>query len=678
MTNQFKHTNSLINSGSPYLLQHAHNPVNWREWNESAWEDAKRQNKPVIVSIGYSACHWCHVMEHESFEDEETAELMNKWFINIKVDREERPDVDMVYMDACQIMTGKGGWPLNVICLPDGRPIYAGTYFPRESWQQILLQIYTLWTSDIQKAYEYADKVSQGMQQLSLIETLPSEKFSRQQLHEMVENMEQGWDFENGGQNRAPKFPMTNNYQFLLDYYLLSQNKQILDFINLTLLKMRNGGIYDQIRGGFCRYSTDAVWLAPHFEKMLYDNAQLIGLYARAAAITKAPIYEEVVKQSIDFCNRELRDSSGAFYSALDADSEGIEGRFYVFTYSELKELLTPEELTLASIVFNAKEDGNWEHSYNIIHQAKAPLQAIEAAGITADEYVRTIESIRSKLFQAQEKRERPGLDNKILTAWNALMVKGLCEAGLYLNKQEWINQAEELSEWIWNSVQCEGQLWRVYVKNAASIPAFAEDYAALADAYNTLFECTGNSIWANRAKLLIQTLIRDFYDYESGLFYFTSKTGEQLAVRKMDISDDVISSANSILSIAMHKNAIYHSNTTISEMAQNMIKSARQQIIKYPAWYSTWAQAAQAEAIGMIQVECTGPNAMKNARNIKRDLPSWALVAASDGNDSLEFMKNKTKENQDLIYICIGETCMQPVNSIEQAMEILEDFLTI
>lgn len=676
MNSNPKHTNALINASSPYLLQHAHNPVNWQPWSPEIWEQAKREDKMVLVSVGYSACHWCHVMEHECFEDEQTAELMNKWFINVKVDREERPDVDMVYMDACQLMTGRGGWPLNVFCLPDGLPVFAGTYFPNEKWQQTLIQLHTLWTTDRDKALEYAGRVQEGMKSMSLTESGRYETPLRKDIPALYETMSAGFDWEHGGPNRAPKFPLPNNYEFLLDYHLLTGNDEALDFTNLTLLKMANGGIYDHLRGGFCRYSVDQYWFAPHFEKMLYDNAQLISLYSRASAITGAPLYQEVARECLSFCRKELF-SGNAYYSALDADSEGIEGRYYVFTRQEMEQVLSADELAFAETVFTCTPAGNWEHSYNILHRQLAPLQVLEQLNLDVNSYTVLLRTVKNKLKTLQESRPRPGLDHKIITAWNGLMLKALSDAALYLNDNKLLAEATSLADFLWNSMWDGRQLSRIYARDQASITGFLEDYALLAEGLLQHYAASGNETSAQRALLLAETAIRQFRDGESGVFYFTPSDGEELIVRKTDLSDDVINSASSVMAHVLCRLGVLYSRPAMTDMGLQLGAAVQQQLKQYPGWYSNWGRLSLAAATGVLQVECTGSQAFEHARLLQQKLPSTAVIAAAAGQSELPVFKGKDLQ-AGLIYICLGTSCLEPVDSVEKSLEICQDLLEI
>ncbi len=671
-----KHTNALINAGSPYLLQHAHNPVNWIEWHKELWQQAQRENKPVLISVGYSACHWCHVMEKECFEDEKTAELMNTFFINVKVDREERPDIDMVYMDACQLMTGRGGWPLNVFCLPDGSPIYAGTYFPIDKWQQVLLQIHTLWNHEQEKAREYASKVMNGLKGMNEAISIQSSWFNKAEIPALYEKMAEGFDWEEGGANRVPKFPLPNQYEFLLDYYLQTGNEEALDFTHLSLLKMANGGIYDHLRGGFCRYSTDGKWFAPHFEKMLYDNAQLISLFSRAYAISDAPLYKEIATECIHFCLNELCDGI-AFFSALDADSEGVEGKFYVFSHAELNQCLNQDELEFASTVFSCTETGNWEHGQNILHRKLAPLQVLETLNMDVSSYTALLKTVKQKLRDFQDLRPRPGLDNKIIAAWNGLMLKALSDAGLYLNNTTYLQQAEKLASWIQENLWQNNTLFRIYSRGKASIPAFLEDYACIAEGLTALYTATGKSEYAHFAKTLTDTAIQKFRDAETGAFYFSPEDGENLIVRKTDLSDDVINSSVSVMAHTLCKLGTIFQKQGYMSMGKDLLGFVKKQLAEYPGWYSNWGRMALSTSSGLIQVTCTGPQSKAAAQKLLFALPAHAQVSFTEnGNDLPQFTGKKMDSLH--IYVCLGETCLEPVHNEEQALDMIQDLISL
>ncbi|MDH3648264.1 MAG: thioredoxin domain-containing protein, partial [Saprospiraceae bacterium] len=424
------HTNQLIHENSPYLLQHAHNPVNWYPWGKEALEKAKRENKIMLISIGYAACHWCHVMEHESFEDSTVAKLMNDHFVNIKVDREERPDIDDVYMTACQLISQRGcGWPLNAFALPDGRPVWAGTYFPKEQWMNVLNQFQKMWTDEPSKLDEYAAQLTQGIQQQEQILIGAPQQLQEEDMQAMADNMIKNVDPKYGGREGAPKFPMPANYFYLLNYHIMTGDPKALEAVEVTLDQMAWGGIYDQLGGGFARYSVDALWLVPHFEKMLYDNGQLLNLYSAAFQVTHKQLYKDVIYQMVEWLDREMTDSAGGFYSSLDADSEGEEGKFYVWTTSDVEAILSEKESRSIQAYYNFQDKGNWEHGKNILHRKKSDEEVAQDLEISVDELGSNLRNAHKKLFEARAARVRPGLDDKVLTSWNGLILKGLVQA---------------------------------------------------------------------------------------------------------------------------------------------------------------------------------------------------------------------------------------------------------
>ncbi|HVV54870.1 MAG TPA: thioredoxin domain-containing protein, partial [Mucilaginibacter sp.] len=446
--------NRLANSSSPYLLQHARNPVDWYPWGPEALQKAKDENKLIIVSIGYSACHWCHVMEHESFEDEKVAAVMNEYFVCIKVDREERPDVDQVYMSALQLMTGRGGWPLNCICLPDQRPVYGGTYFRKNDWVSLLFNLADFYKNKPAEAEEYAARLTEGVRQYESVTLIDTRKeYNRADLELIVRNWERYFDNTEGGIGSAPKFPMPNNWLFLMRYAHLMEDENVARQVKLTLHKMAFGGIYDHIGGGFARYSVDGRWHVPHFEKMLYDNAQLLALYAEAGIWDYDPLYPQTADEIVAFVQRELTSPGGGFYSALDADSEGVEGKFYTFTRNEI-ELVLGADADLFCTSYHITEEGNWEEEgTNVLFRKESDEQLAKAMGLGIDDLLSKIRDAKAKVFEARSKRVRPGLDHKILASWNGLMLKGLCEAYRVFGKAEYLELALKNAGFIWNNM---------------------------------------------------------------------------------------------------------------------------------------------------------------------------------------------------------------------------------
>ena len=544
-----QHTNALVNETSPYLLQHANNPVDWYPWNEETLAKAQKEGKLLIISIGYSACHWCHVMEHESFEDEQVAQVMNDRFINIKVDREERPDIDQVYMNAVQLMQQRGGWPLNCIALPDGRPVWGGTYFPKEQWIEQINQVANFYEQRPQDMLDYAQKLAKGIQQSELV-SYNKEKpnFSWQDLENTLEPWSKQFDYKEGGPKRAPKFPIPNNYLFLMRYAHLKQDNKLSEYVQLTLDKMAWGGIYDQVGGGFARYSTDKLWKVPHFEKMLYDNAQLVSLYSEAYTCYGKEMYKDIVEQTLAFVERELSHDNGAFYSALDADSEGLEGKFYVWKKEELKSLLG-QDYPLFAKYYNINHKGYWEEGNYILVKDQNDGDFCKKENLELDVFQQKVKHWQSKLLEEREQRTRPALDDKSLTSWNALMCQAYTDAYLAFGNKYYLHTAIKNARFILDK-QCQSDhsLWHSYKDGQSSINGFLEDYALTISAFIRLYEATFDEQWLNKAKDLTDYCHAHFYDSQSGMFFFTSDLDAPLVARKMEINDNVMPASSSVM----------------------------------------------------------------------------------------------------------------------------------
>ncbi|MEQ8625265.1 MAG: thioredoxin domain-containing protein [Vicingaceae bacterium] len=669
-----KNTNLLINESSPYLLQHAHNPVNWMPWGDEALEKAKKENKPILISIGYSACHWCHVMEHESFEDSAVAELMNKNFICIKVDREERPDIDQVYMNAVQLMTGRGGWPLNCFATPEGKPFYGGTYFPKENWIELLKKLNNLYTNEPQKVIEYANKLSLGVRESELIEKVEiKSKFSLDSLSKGLENWRSAFDKKDGGNNQAPKFPIPNNYEFLLNYAFHKEDKLLEEQVFLTLDKMAFGGIYDQIGGGFSRYSTDMKWKVPHFEKMLYDNAQLVSLYSKAYQKSKNPLYQQIVDETITFVIRELTDPSGAFYSALDADSEGEEGKFYVWQKEELKNLLG-KDYELAKDYFNINSTGLWEHGNYILLRNKKNIELAKSADLSLEEYEKQIEEIKSKLLKVRDKRVRPGLDDKTLTSWNALMISGLVDAYLTFGNSDYLQTAESNAEFLLKQQRKkDGGLWHNYKSGKSNINGYLEDYSFTIDAFIKLYEASLNEKWLISAKDLFEYATTHFYDEESGLFYFTSNEDPELFARKKELTDNVIPASNSSIARSAYRLGIYFDNAEYKDLSKQMLANMIPLFNTYLPSYSNWANFLMEVAQPYYEVAVCGVEAPQKIVSLHQKFtPNKLIMGLKTDKESIPLLEGKWTEGQTTIYVCENKVCQLPVTSAEEALKQL------
>jgi len=494
--------NKLINESSPYLLHHAHNPVNWYPWAEEALNEARSADKLLIISIGYAACHWCHVMEKESFSDPMVAQTMNENYVAIKIDREERPDLDQIYMDAAMITNGSGGWPLNVIALPDGRPVFAGTYFPKDNWIDVLEQIRDIYENDPKRLFEVAEKITERIStnELSAL-AHDSSEFDIKELENGFEYWIRNIDFDWGGYKQAPKFPLPAGFNYLLKYHYLTKNEKALEAVTTSLNRMAWGGIYDHVGGGFARYSVDEYWKVPHFEKMLYDNAQLISLYSNAYQFTRDPFYRRIVEQTIAFSNRELSDSSGLFYSSLDADSEGEEGKFYVWDYDEIKNL-AGHDPDLFTDYYSIREDGNWEENKNILFATESLGDFAERKNLDASDFEKRIDGLLAKLFKARSKRIPPGLDDKCITAWNSMMITAYVDAFRVFDHPDYLKRAKTAIQFILkNNTDKDYKLYRIYKNGNSSINGFLDDYASTIQALIELYQLTFDIEWIRHAE---------------------------------------------------------------------------------------------------------------------------------------------------------------------------------
>ena len=675
-TPMHKYTNQLINETSPYLLQHAHNPVNWYPWGEEALEKAKKENKPIIISIGYAACHWCHVMEHESFENEDVASLMNDDFICIKIDREERPDIDQIYMNAVQLISGRGGWPLNCITLPDGRPIYGGTYFPPESWMNLLTKVSTFIKESPEKAEEQASELTYGINNTEFI-TLNKEKadFSTLDLDRIFTHFEKQLDPINGGNKGAPKFPMPVGYEFLLHYQHIMEESSALDAVMLTLNKMANGGIYDQIGGGFSRYSTDAYWKAPHFEKMLYDNAQLVSLYSSAYKVNKDPLFKTIIKETLEFIKRELTSEEGGFYSSLDADSEGQEGKFYVWNYDEINELIN-NETELIYDYYNIEKSGNWENGQNILFKSESNSSFTKKYQLNEKKWLEKIKNVKSVLLQEREKRIRPALDDKILTSWNALMLKGYVDAYRSLDEIEYLNIAFKNADFIIKHLKTNNyKLYRNFKNGKATINGFADDYAFTIQAFISLYQATFEEKWLNEADNLLSYAIEHFYDKENGMFYYTSDIDPSLIARKMEVSDNVIPSSNSEMAKNLFLIGRYTYNNKYIEMAKKMLNNVKENTIKGGSYYANWGVLLAWFSDKTYDVSIVGEECNEIRKEFDKHFLPNVFLSGGKNEGKSPLLKDKLISNQTTIYVCQDKACKLPVNEVNKALDQIKDY---
>ena len=713
--------NRLANETSPYLLQHAHNPVDWYPWGEEALAKARDEDKPILVSIGYSACHWCHVMEREAFEREQIAEVMNQRFVCIKVDREERPDVDAIYMDAVQAMGVRGGWPLNMFLMPDAKPFYGVTYLPAQQWVNLLVGVRKAFDTERDKLSESAKGFTNELNlsdsvRFSLTNNQP--QFRAEVSTKLFEQLAARFDREKGGMNRAPKFPMPSIYTFLLNYHQLTNDTRALDQLTLTLDHMALGGLYDQLGGGFSRYSVDEDWFAPHFEKMLYDNGQLLTLYADAHRLTGNPLYKRVVYQTIDFAKRELLSPEGGFYSALDADSEGEEGKFYTWTTPELRELLGTDFDWFADL-YSVEEDGNWEHETggaapghgktgestpgrNILHRTAAAdrrtdEQFAEHADWTLDEMHEMLAGAHEKLMAVRETRIRPGLDDKILCSWNGLMLKGLVSAYRAFDEPEFLTLAIRLAHFLLHHMRGKrngnvgsGRLWHSYKLGRVKQAGFLEDYAAVIDGLIALYQATFAENWLTEADQLTQYVLANFSDSSAEgvstpdvstpdpLFFFTDKNAEDLIARRKELFDNVMPASNSIMAGNLLTLSILLERPAYGERVDQMLGRIQPLIEKHPGDLSNWAALYTRRVLPSVEIAIVGPQAAEFRRELESHLTTGVLFCGTESTNNppvskLPLLEGRGMVNgQTTIYVCHNQACQLPVTSVVEAVKLL------
>ncbi len=670
--------NELHSETSPYLLQHAGNPVHWKAWNNRSLASAKENNQLIIVSIGYSACHWCHVMEHESFEDNEVAQTMNQHFINIKVDREERPDVDAVYMKAVQIMTGRGGWPLNVVTLPDGRPVWGGTYFRKNEWINTLEQLQELYQSNPEKMIDYAEKLHQGIESLGLNNNEYENRVLNQNLLDsLIEKWTKSFDLEFGGMARAPKFMMPNNYQFLLRYGHQKQNQELLDFVNLTLTRMAYGGLFDTVDGGFSRYSVDMKWHVPHFEKMLYDNGQLVSLYSDAYKLTKNLLYKEVIEKTLNFISRELTNSENGFFCALDADSLNEkqhleEGAFYVWTKVQLQDLLK-EDFGLFSQVFNINHFGYWEENNFVLIQNHSLESIANQNKITVSELQFKKKIWEKLLFIEREKRSKPRLDDKSLTSWNAIMLKGFVDAYKALSEKKYLEIALQNADFILENLwTAEGNLLHNYKNGKSTINGYLEDYCFVIDAFIALYEVTLDEDWLQNAKQLTDYCFGNFYDEKNGFFAFTSNLDEALITTHFETEDNVIPASNSVMANNLFRLGIYFNNSYYEEVAQKMLQNIIPEI-DYPSAFSNWLNVFLNYSDQNKELAICGEKALNYIAKINSQYLPNLILAGTEKPSNLPFLENRFTEKETLFYVCQNKTCLLPTMNYDKALSDIQ-----
>ncbi len=678
--------NQLATESSPYLLQHQDNPVNWYPWGEQALQRAKDENKPIFLSIGYSACHWCHVMEHESFEDEKIAALLNDKFINIKVDREERPDLDQIYMNAVQILSGRGGWPMSVFLTPELKPFFGGTYWPPQprgqmpGFIQIIEGVQRAWVNRNQQALAYADELTEQLQRVDFSQQDDQPPLSNDYIDTALVTLENNFDFQHGGFGTSPKFPHVTNLELLLRSWTRTENQTLLDMVLVNLDKMALGGIYDHLGGGFARYSVDARWLVPHFEKMLYDNGQLVDIYLHAYQVTGSPLYEQTVRQTCNYILHTMTDSEhGCFYSTEDADSEGEEGKFYVWSRQEVLEVLGEQGGEHFCDVYDITEQGNFE-GHNILH-LRQPLESPQ-----------NLETERQKLFEHRESRIRPGLDDKVLVSWNALMIQSLAQAGIVLEAPDYLQAAVRASEFILDHMTTRSsgkqlRLFHSWRHEKAGLNAYLDDYSYLANAWTTLYECTADRKWLDLAVELVESVLAHFLDDQEGGFFFTSDDHEQLIVRNKDRFDSSVPSGNSMMAyVLVRLGKLCHESSWL-ELGEQTIRNSASVLQRAPTGCGQMLLALDLllNDTQEIVIHCADNDARQKIQQQLHDgfiaRRTIAYLHPGDKTQTAGILSSlaasQTPVNdQPTVYICHNFSCQKPLSNrgeIESAFDTMK-----
>lgn len=686
---EHKFTNRLIDETSPYLLQHAHNPVDWFAWGEEAIEKSRKEDKPILLSVGYAACHWCHVMEHESFENEAIAQLMNENFVCIKVDREERPDIDTIYMNAVQMMTGHGGWPMTVFLTPELKPYYGGTYYPPVDRQgmpgfpRVLLAMAEAYKTKREDVASSADSITSELQKTNRFypnqEMLTSEVFDQAYAALFA-----GFDKTYGGFGRAPKFPPSMTLMFLLRYFQRTNTQEALHMVEVTLHRMANGGMYDHLGGGFARYSVDNYWLVPHFEKMLYDNALLARVYLQAYQLTKRDLYKRVAEEILEYVMRDLTERSGGFFSSEDADSEGVEGKFYVWTKAEVLEILGEAEGEIFCEFYDITESGNFEHGNSIINSPHNLENFAERKNLAVEDLHKIFTSGKKKLFYVREERVRPGLDNKVLTAWNGLMLTAFAEAANILGRDDYRAVAERNANFILEHLTKDGRLLRTYKDGKAKLNGYVEDYAYTIEGLIALYEATFELNYFNQAKSLADKMIELFWDDEEEGFFFTSSDHEELLTRTKDYFDNAIPSANSVAALVLQKLSILTADMSYQKYALSILRIAKQFMSRYPNAFgfmlcSLDFYLSEPKEIAIIGSADSHEIRLFIEEIYRRFIPNKVVAASESGKtpaaEIIKLLAEKTAvAGNPAVYVCRNFACLAPATTTEELSARLEE----
>ncbi|MCG9971978.1 thioredoxin domain-containing protein [Christiangramia crocea] len=670
--------NRLAKASSPYLQEHSDNPIDWYEWGPEALEKAKREKKPIVISVGYAACHWCHVMEEESFMDTAVAAIMNKEFISIKVDREERPDIDKVYMDAAVLLNGSGGWPLNVIALPDGRPFFAGTYYPKEQWKKLLKQVAETYKQDKEGIVRTADALTKGIRKGNSLDSLKAENTeltSKENYLALRNSWKEKLDPYKGGYKGDQKFPLPLSWEALLQYHYLTGDEEILEIVNTTLTNMGKGAIYDQLGGGFSRYTTDSNWLVPHFEKMLYDNAQLISLYSQAYKLTENREYARIVRESIEFVERELYNGKGGYYSSINADSNGEEGKYYVWSAQEINKVLNSEEARLFKDFYNIESYGNWEAGKNILYRNYSEKEYAKEENLEYSEVKKILTESRNKLRLVRENRTKPTVDRKVITSWNALMLKAYLDAFTALGDNQYLERAEETADFLTEKMTgADYSVMRSYMEGKSRTPGFLDDYSYLSNALIKLYQINFKDRWLKQADSIVQYAITHFGDNQTGMFYYAPNNINELITRQFEMDDNVLPSSNSVMAINLFVLGELKASKEYSARSEEMMQRVLNQLKKYPSNYANWSRLLGYKAFGVNEVAIVGEDAFeKNIMFQKKYYPTAIFMGGK--SESLPLLKGKLITGSTLIYVCENKTCKYPVADVGAAQNMLSEY---
>lgn len=683
VTDQHKKTpNRLIHETSPYLLQHAYNPVDWYPWCEEAFEKARKEDKPILVSIGYAACHWCHVMERESFENEETAAIMNEHLVNIKIDREERPDLDHIYMDALQAMNGSGGWPLNVFLTPDAKPFYGGTYFPVQpshnlpAWKQLVINISRTFKERKEEVEEQAGKLTEHLRTSNSFGIRKPDakavmEFTKDAADLAAANLLKTADELYGGFGRAPKFPQTFSIRFLLHHFHHTGSQESLKQACLSLDKMICGGIYDQLQGGFARYATDSKWLVPHFEKMLYDNALLLGVMSEAWQLTGKKLYKESVFETIDFIEKEWSQPEGGFFSSYDADSEGEEGRYYVWSYEEVEKLLGSDTKLFAAY-YDISEEGNWD-AHNILNLPIEKEQFLANQAVQHLDFDSWLSECRKKLLKSRQTRVKPLLDDKVLLGWNALLVTALSKAYAAFGVEKHLSMATTCLDFLWRNFILEGKIFHTYKNGKVRYPAFLDDLSWWIEALLAMQEVTGNTTYLSQAKWLTEQVLDHFSEEDGSYFYYTSDLQTDVIVRKKEVYDGATPSGNSIMAKNLYALGMIFDQPSWVQRSYAMVDGLHQPAVKYPGSFGCWTLLMQAFAYGIPEIVLIGKDLLERRKDFLRIFtPLKIFQSATHTSAGFPLLTGKPESAEPLFYVCKQFVCHEPVKDISSLQSFL------